>query len=61
LSELELLGKGMFDARMLAQRFQLRDCKHKTPVTASECILSLILNKSKSKYFVATQVGLLLY
>ena len=55
LSELELLGKGMFDARMLAQRFQLRDCKHKKPVTASECILSLVLNKNKTKYFVATQ------
>jgi len=56
LNELKELGDVTKDATMLAQRFQIRHCGHKPgEVTAAQCILSLLCDPSKGKFFLATQ------
>ncbi|XP_032875105.1 rRNA-processing protein UTP23 homolog [Amblyraja radiata] len=56
LKELESLGKELYGAKLIAQRFQIRNCAHfKNPESASACLLSMVKNNNLHHYFVATQ------
>uniref|UniRef100_A0A672I1E6 rRNA-processing protein UTP23 homolog n=1 Tax=Salarias fasciatus TaxID=181472 RepID=A0A672I1E6_SALFA len=56
LKELETLGKELYGAKIILQRFQVRRCPHlKSPVPASECLLSMLEENNPHHYFVATQ------
>ncbi|XP_019958002.1 rRNA-processing protein UTP23 homolog [Paralichthys olivaceus] len=56
LKELETLGKELYGAKLILQRFQVRNCAHfKSPVPASECLLSMLGESNPHHYFVATQ------
>ncbi|KAL7829645.1 hypothetical protein AOLI_G00305300 [Acnodon oligacanthus] len=56
LKELDSLSKDLYGAKVILQRFQMRRCKHsKEPVSASECLLSLVGETNPHHYFVATQ------
>ncbi|XP_038601902.1 rRNA-processing protein UTP23 homolog [Tachyglossus aculeatus] len=56
LKELESLGKELYGAKLIAQRFQVRSCSHfKNAVGGSECLLSMIEAGNPHRYFVATQ------
>ncbi|XP_056275780.1 rRNA-processing protein UTP23 homolog [Pseudoliparis swirei] len=56
LKELESLGKDLYGAKIILQRFQTRRCEHfKDPVPASECLLSMLEDTNPHNYFVATQ------
>lgn len=56
MKELESLGKDLYGAKIILQRFQVRNCKHfKNPVPASECLLSMLEETNPHHYFVATQ------
>ncbi|XP_054462323.1 rRNA-processing protein UTP23 homolog [Anoplopoma fimbria] len=56
LKELETLGKELYGAKIILQRFQVRRCPHfKEPVPASECLLSMLGETNPHHYFVATQ------
>ncbi|XP_072266816.1 rRNA-processing protein UTP23 homolog [Pyxicephalus adspersus] len=56
LKELESLGKELYGAKLIAQRFQVRSCAHsKSPVDGTACILSMIADNNPHHYFVATQ------
>uniref|UniRef100_A0A3P9JJ24 rRNA-processing protein UTP23 homolog n=1 Tax=Oryzias latipes TaxID=8090 RepID=A0A3P9JJ24_ORYLA len=56
LKELDTLGKQLYGAKIILQRFQLRKCAHfKDPVPASECLLSMLEDTNPHHYFVATQ------
>ncbi|XP_075868121.1 rRNA-processing protein UTP23 homolog [Nelusetta ayraudi] len=56
LKELETLGKDLYGAKLILQRFQVRKCAHfKSPVPASECLLSMLEKTNPHHYFVATQ------
>ncbi|XP_061681203.1 rRNA-processing protein UTP23 homolog [Syngnathoides biaculeatus] len=56
LKELETLGKELYGAKIILQRYQVRKCQHfKNPVPASECLLSMLENTNPHHYFVATQ------
>ncbi|RVE67190.1 hypothetical protein OJAV_G00114520 [Oryzias javanicus] len=56
LKELDTLGKELYGAKIILQRFQLRKCAHfKDPVPASECLLSMLEDSNPHHYFVATQ------
>lgn len=59
LKELEALGKELYGAKIILQRYQTRKCPHmKSPVPASECLLSLLEETNPHHYFVATQVNI---
>ncbi|XP_072105617.1 rRNA-processing protein UTP23 homolog [Mobula birostris] len=56
LKELESLGKELYGAKLIAQRFQVRNCGHfKNPESASACLLSMVKDNNPHHYFVATQ------
>ncbi|XP_053302070.1 rRNA-processing protein UTP23 homolog [Pleuronectes platessa] len=56
LKELETLGKELYGAKLILQRYQVRNCAHfKSPVPASECLLSMLGETNPHHYFVATQ------
>uniref|UniRef100_A0A8C4QHS8 rRNA-processing protein UTP23 homolog n=1 Tax=Eptatretus burgeri TaxID=7764 RepID=A0A8C4QHS8_EPTBU len=56
IHELSLLEKELGNARIIAQRFQRRHCAHRhNPVSATECLLSLVQEKNWQHYFLATQ------
>ncbi|XP_075962384.1 rRNA-processing protein UTP23 homolog [Anarhichas minor] len=56
LKELETLGKDLYGAKLILQRFQTRRCPHfKEPVPASDCLLSMLGETNPHNYFVATQ------
>ncbi|XP_063155680.1 rRNA-processing protein UTP23 homolog [Candoia aspera] len=56
LKELECLGKELYGAKLIAQRFQVRNCSHfKTPVSGSGCLLSMVEGGNPHHYFIATQ------
>ncbi|XP_051527418.1 rRNA-processing protein UTP23 homolog [Myxocyprinus asiaticus] len=55
LKELETLPKELYGAKLILQRFQVRQCKHKDPVPASQCLLSMLGEANPHHYFVATQ------
>ncbi|XP_008297541.1 rRNA-processing protein UTP23 homolog [Stegastes partitus] len=56
LKELELLGKQLYGAKLILQRFQVRKCPHlKDPVCASDCLLSMLQETNPQHYFIATQ------
>ncbi|XP_066531090.1 rRNA-processing protein UTP23 homolog [Hoplias malabaricus] len=56
LKELESLSKDLYGAKLILQRFQIRKCRHsKEPVSASECLLSMLGERNQHHYFVATQ------
>lgn len=60
LKELETLGKELYGAKIILQRFQVRKCPHfKSPVPASECLLSMLGETNPHHYFVATQVNMM--
>lgn len=57
LKELESLGKELYGAKLIAQRFQVRKCSHfKNPVSGSACLLSMIEEGNPHHYFIGTQV-----
>ncbi|XP_060678809.1 rRNA-processing protein UTP23 homolog [Hemiscyllium ocellatum] len=56
LKELQSLGKELYGAKLIAQRFQVRSCPHgKSAVSASACLLSMVGDGNLHHYFVATQ------
>ncbi|NXT55180.1 UTP23 protein, partial [Pluvianellus socialis] len=56
LKELESLGKALYGAKLIAQRFQLQNCSHhKDPVSGSACLLSMIEEGNPHHFFIATQ------
>ncbi|XP_063780550.1 rRNA-processing protein UTP23 homolog [Pseudophryne corroboree] len=56
LKELQSLGKELFGAKLIAQRFQVRHCAHfKSPVSGSACLLSMVAEGNAHHYFIATQ------
>ncbi|XP_062846629.1 rRNA-processing protein UTP23 homolog [Trichomycterus rosablanca] len=55
LKELETLSKDLYGAKLILQRFQIRQCKHKEPIPASECLQSMLGERNPHHYFVATQ------
>ncbi|KAJ6663126.1 hypothetical protein lerEdw1_010719 [Lerista edwardsae] len=56
LKELESLGKELYGAKLIAQRFQARSCLHfKDPVSGSACLLSMVEGGNPHHYFIATQ------
>ncbi|XP_034017257.1 rRNA-processing protein UTP23 homolog [Thalassophryne amazonica] len=56
LKELDSLGKQLYGAKLILQRFQVRRCQHvHSPVPASECLLSMLEDTNPHHYFVATQ------
>ncbi|XP_077362591.1 rRNA-processing protein UTP23 homolog [Festucalex cinctus] len=56
LKELENLGKELIGAKIILQRYQVRKCQHfKSPIPASECLLSMLEGTNPHHYFVATQ------
>ncbi|KAM9494091.1 rRNA-processing protein UTP23 homolog [Clarias gariepinus] len=55
LKELETLSKDLYGAKLILQRFQVRNCRHKEPVSASQCLLSMLGEKNPHHYFIATQ------
>ncbi|KAF1660930.1 UNVERIFIED_CONTAM: hypothetical protein FQV16_0000798, partial [Eudyptes robustus] len=56
LKELESLGKALYGAKLIAQRFQVRNCSHhKDPVSGSTCLLSMIEEGNPHHFFIATQ------
>lgn len=56
MKELQSLGSDLFGAKLILQRFQIRNCQHvKDPVPASECLLSMLEKTNPHHYFVATQ------
>ena len=58
LKELESLGKALYGAKLIAQRFQVRNCSHhKDPVSGSACLLSMIEEGNPHHFFIATQVN----
>lgn len=61
LKELESL-KDLYGAKLILQRYQVRNCKHfKNPVSASECLHSMLEGTNSHHYFVATQVSVMSY
>lgn len=57
IKELESLGKALYGAKLIAQRFQVRNCSHhKNPVSGSTCLLSMIEDGNPHHFFIATQV-----
>ncbi|XP_051949330.1 rRNA-processing protein UTP23 homolog [Xyrauchen texanus] len=55
LKELETLPKELYGAKLILQRFQVRQCKHKDPLPASQCLLSMLGEANPHHYFIATQ------
>ncbi|KAM8967390.1 rRNA-processing protein UTP23 homolog [Pelodytes ibericus] len=56
MKELESLGKELYGAKLIAQRFQVRSCSHfKDPVSGSACLLSMTADNNPHHYFIATQ------
>ncbi|KAK7906976.1 hypothetical protein WMY93_015588 [Mugilogobius chulae] len=56
LKELETLGKELYGAKIILQRYQVRRCAHfKDPIPASECLLSMLGKTNPHHYFIATQ------
>ncbi|XP_057885269.1 rRNA-processing protein UTP23 homolog [Ammospiza nelsoni] len=56
IKELESLGKALYGAKLIAQRFQVRSCSHhKNPVSGSACLLSMIEDGNPHHFFIATQ------
>ncbi|KAJ8409845.1 hypothetical protein AAFF_G00219040 [Aldrovandia affinis] len=56
LKELESLGKELYGAKIILQRFQIRNCAHfKNPVPASQCLVSMLDSNNPHHYFVASQ------
>ncbi|NXX82659.1 UTP23 protein, partial [Urocolius indicus] len=56
IKELESLGKALYGAKLIAQRFQVRNCSHhKDPVSGSACLLSMIEEGNPHHFFIATQ------
>ncbi|KAG9478630.1 rRNA-processing protein UTP23 homolog [Eleutherodactylus coqui] len=56
IKELESLGKELYGAKLIAQRFQVRSCAHlQSPVSGSACLLSMVADDNSHHYFIATQ------
>ncbi|KAM6410778.1 rRNA-processing protein UTP23 homolog [Pluvialis apricaria] len=56
LKELESLGKALYGAKLIAQRFQVRNCSHhKDSMSGSACLLSMIEEGNPHHFFIATQ------
>ncbi|NXG21651.1 UTP23 protein, partial [Grallaria varia] len=56
IKELESLGKALYGAKLIAQRFEVRNCSHhKDPVSGSTCLLSMIEDGNPHHFFIATQ------
>jgi len=56
IAELEKLGDSTYHAKLSAKKLQMRHCEHReNPVSAVECIKSLINKPEKGRFFVGTQ------
>ncbi|XP_018587310.1 rRNA-processing protein UTP23 homolog [Scleropages formosus] len=56
LKELESLGKELYGAKIILQRFQMRNCSHlKSPLPASQCLQSMLEGNNPHHYFIASQ------
>ncbi|KAI5705185.1 hypothetical protein M8J75_012736 [Diaphorina citri] len=56
ITETEKLGPNLYGAMLIAKQFALHYCGHeKSPVTGSECFLSMVGEKNANRYIVATQ------
>ncbi|XP_077991577.1 rRNA-processing protein UTP23 homolog [Glandiceps talaboti] len=56
IHEAESLGSAAYGAMLILKRFKPRMCGHKnSPVTAKECLLSMVGKDNSNRYFIATQ------
>ncbi|TWW65562.1 rRNA-processing protein UTP23 homolog [Takifugu flavidus] len=55
MKELECLGKELYGAKIILQKYQTRRCAHTSPVPAAECLLSMLGGQNPHHYFIATQ------
>ncbi|KAF4623860.1 hypothetical protein D9613_001957 [Agrocybe pediades] len=55
IHELYLQGKAQQPAVDLAKNFERRKCNHREPIPGDECLESVIGDKNKHRYVVATQ------
>ncbi|XP_015925974.1 rRNA-processing protein UTP23 homolog [Parasteatoda tepidariorum] len=56
IAEVEMLASEVYGAMLITKSFKARICGHeKNPVTASECLYSMIENGNPDHYMIATQ------
>ncbi|KAF8912838.1 Fcf1-domain-containing protein [Gymnopilus junonius] len=55
IHELYLQGKSQQPAVDLAKTFERRKCNHREPIPGDECLTSVVGDKNKHRYVVATQ------
>lgn len=56
IQEAEMLGPKVFGAMLIVKQFRAQICGHeKNPISASECLYSMILNGNQDHYMIATQ------
>lgn len=56
INETERLGPNLYGAMLIAKQFAIHYCGHeKSPITGSECFLSMVGEKNENRYIVATQ------
>ncbi|ESP05308.1 hypothetical protein LOTGIDRAFT_208313 [Lottia gigantea] len=55
LEECKAFGSLLYGPLKVLSQYNLRQCSHKQPVAAAQCLYSLIKQGNKKKYFIATQ------
>ncbi|KAL1458187.1 hypothetical protein WDU94_008355 [Cyamophila willieti] len=56
INETEKLGPSLYGAMLIAKQFAIHYCGHeKSPITGSECFLSMVGENNANRYIVATQ------
>ncbi|KAL5016847.1 hypothetical protein ScPMuIL_006436 [Solemya velum] len=55
LAECESFGTLLYGPLKVLRQFKVHPCKHKSPVLAYKCLLSLLKASSDKKFFLATQ------
>ncbi|XP_064606666.1 rRNA-processing protein UTP23 homolog [Liolophura sinensis] len=55
LAECEALGPLLYGPFKVLQQFHIQSCSHDTPIPASKCLLSMIKQQNKAKFYIATQ------
>lgn len=56
ITEAEALGRDVFGAMLIVKQFKAQKCGHeKEPISAAECLYSMVQNGNLNHYFIATQ------
>ncbi|XP_014259610.1 rRNA-processing protein UTP23 homolog [Cimex lectularius] len=53
--ETEKLGPTVYGAMLILKQFSVHLCGHKTPMSASKCLLSMLGKENPNRYMIATQ------